>query len=186
MPQFSIPSPRDNFEYLLRVYFGNDPDPLSACIQRAYRDFNRTLRRFANSTFTGSSGARGCGPALTGLRPFGRPITLGVAQGCVRSALRSYQVSKLQGTDKSVPFRSTAKSKRGVSHRLTSPRDKRMSQKQFLAASHSSNESANYLVAPFLRYAYLYPEWSRGKESTVQVLWTKQIMRCGTIKSRRS
>jgi hypothetical protein len=33
----------DYQEYLLRLYFGSDQNRLRSCIQRAYRDFNRTL-----------------------------------------------------------------------------------------------------------------------------------------------
>jgi hypothetical protein len=41
-----IPSATDQYEYLLRLYFGSDSDRLSSCIARAYRDFNRTLHGF--------------------------------------------------------------------------------------------------------------------------------------------
>jgi hypothetical protein len=47
MQQFRNPTPADQFEYLLRLYFGSDPDRLSSCIGRAYRDLNRTLHGFA-------------------------------------------------------------------------------------------------------------------------------------------
>jgi hypothetical protein len=47
MRQFSIPTPADQFEYLLRLYFGGSSDRLSCCIGRAYRDLNRTLHGFA-------------------------------------------------------------------------------------------------------------------------------------------
>lgn len=43
MQEFSIPTAADQFEYLLRVYFGSDSDRLSSCIRRAYRDLNRTI-----------------------------------------------------------------------------------------------------------------------------------------------
>ena len=47
MQIFHIPTPGDQFEYLLRLYFGSDPDRLSRCIGRAYRDLNRTLHGLA-------------------------------------------------------------------------------------------------------------------------------------------
>jgi len=47
MQTFHIPTPADQHKYLLRVYFGSTTDPLSGCINRAYRDFNRTLHGFA-------------------------------------------------------------------------------------------------------------------------------------------
>jgi len=47
MQQFPNPTSADQFEYLLRLYFGSDPDRLSCCIGRAYRDLNRTLHGFA-------------------------------------------------------------------------------------------------------------------------------------------
>lgn len=37
------PSGSDNYEYLLRVYFGSKGDYLARCIDRAYLDFCRTL-----------------------------------------------------------------------------------------------------------------------------------------------
>ena len=45
--QFSLPTSSDQFEYLLRLYFGPDLDRLSCCVDRAYRDLNRTLHGFA-------------------------------------------------------------------------------------------------------------------------------------------
>ena len=36
----------DYENYLISLYFGSDQDLLKACINRAYRDFNRTLRGF--------------------------------------------------------------------------------------------------------------------------------------------
>jgi hypothetical protein len=47
MQQFRNPTSADQFEYLLRLYFGSDRDRLSCCIGRAYRDLNRTLHGFA-------------------------------------------------------------------------------------------------------------------------------------------
>jgi hypothetical protein len=47
MRAFPVPTASDQFEYLLRLYFGSDPDRLSCCIGRAYRDLNRTLHGFA-------------------------------------------------------------------------------------------------------------------------------------------
>lgn len=47
MQRFRNPTPADQFEYLLRLYFGSDSDRLSCCIGRAYRDLNRTLHGFA-------------------------------------------------------------------------------------------------------------------------------------------
>ncbi len=47
MQQFPDPTPADQFEYLLRLYFGSDPNRLSSCVGRAYRDLNRTLHGFA-------------------------------------------------------------------------------------------------------------------------------------------
>jgi hypothetical protein len=47
MRQFPIPTAADQFEYLLRLYFGGDPDRIASCIGRAYRDLNRTLHGFA-------------------------------------------------------------------------------------------------------------------------------------------
>ena len=47
MQQFRIPTTADKYDYLLRLYFGDDPDRLSCCIARAYRDLNRTIHGFA-------------------------------------------------------------------------------------------------------------------------------------------
>ncbi len=47
MQHFRNPTPADQFEYLLLLYSGTDPDRLSCCIRRAYRDLNRTLHGFA-------------------------------------------------------------------------------------------------------------------------------------------
>jgi hypothetical protein len=47
MQQFAIPTSADQYEYLLRLYFGSESDRLACCIDRAYRDFNRTLHGFA-------------------------------------------------------------------------------------------------------------------------------------------
>jgi len=33
-------------DYLVYLYFGSDQDLLKACINRAYRDFNRTMHGF--------------------------------------------------------------------------------------------------------------------------------------------
>lgn len=48
MPTNSIISRADYENYLVYVYFGSKPDLLTACINRAYRDFNRTLHGFGN------------------------------------------------------------------------------------------------------------------------------------------
>jgi hypothetical protein len=50
MPKFPYPTAADQYEYLLRVYFGSNPDRLFCCISRAYRDMNRTLRGFSKTT----------------------------------------------------------------------------------------------------------------------------------------
>jgi hypothetical protein len=42
----SILTRSDYVDYLVYLYFGSDPDLLNACINRAYRDFNRTLHGF--------------------------------------------------------------------------------------------------------------------------------------------
>lgn len=47
MQPFHVPTAADRFEYLLRLYFGEDPDRLACCIGRAYRDLNRTLHGVA-------------------------------------------------------------------------------------------------------------------------------------------
>ena len=47
MQQFPNPTAADQFDYLLRLYFGGDSDRLSGCIARAYRDLNRTLHGLA-------------------------------------------------------------------------------------------------------------------------------------------
>jgi hypothetical protein len=43
MPVSSIITPKDYENYLVYLYFGSGKDLLAGCIQRAYRDFNRTL-----------------------------------------------------------------------------------------------------------------------------------------------
>lgn len=43
MPASSIITPGDYGNYLVYLYFGPEKDLLAGCIQRAYRDFNRTL-----------------------------------------------------------------------------------------------------------------------------------------------
>jgi hypothetical protein len=50
MQKFPIPTSADQYEYLLRLYFGRKGDQLSRCINRAYRDFNRTMHGFAKIT----------------------------------------------------------------------------------------------------------------------------------------
>jgi hypothetical protein len=47
MQRFSIPTPAEQYEYLLRLYFGSSTDRLTGCISRAYRDLNRTLHGLA-------------------------------------------------------------------------------------------------------------------------------------------
>lgn len=47
MQQFRVPTPADKYEYLLRLYFGDNSDLLACCIERAYRDLSRTLHGFA-------------------------------------------------------------------------------------------------------------------------------------------
>lgn len=54
MPAFRRPTSADQYEYLLRLYFGNNHDLLDCCIRRAYRDLNRTMHGFAK---VGESGA---------------------------------------------------------------------------------------------------------------------------------
>ena len=44
----SIITRADYEDYLPYLYFGSDSDLLSACMYRAYRDFNRTLHGFGN------------------------------------------------------------------------------------------------------------------------------------------
>lgn len=46
MLTFPVPGEFDQCEFLLRVYFGANPDRLGACVDRAYRDLNRTLHGF--------------------------------------------------------------------------------------------------------------------------------------------
>lgn len=48
MPVNSIITRADYESYLVSVYFGSNPDLLTACINRAYRDFNRTLHGFGS------------------------------------------------------------------------------------------------------------------------------------------
>ena len=43
MSAFAVPTREDQINFLLRLYFGAGKDPLNACVQRAYRDLNRTL-----------------------------------------------------------------------------------------------------------------------------------------------
>jgi hypothetical protein len=50
MSKFPNPTSAGQYEYLLRVYFGSNPDRLFCCISRAYRDMNRTLRGFAKTS----------------------------------------------------------------------------------------------------------------------------------------
>ncbi len=47
MRHFPMPTRANQFEYLLRLYFGGGADVLSSCIRRAYRDLNRTLHGLA-------------------------------------------------------------------------------------------------------------------------------------------
>jgi len=44
----STPSREEQFDFLVRCYFGEGSDLLRLCIHRAYLDFNRTLHGFAN------------------------------------------------------------------------------------------------------------------------------------------
>ena len=43
MTAYSILTRADYEDYLIRLYFGSESNPLSACVNRAYLDFNRTL-----------------------------------------------------------------------------------------------------------------------------------------------
>ena len=47
MPAHSTITRADYENYLVNLYFGSDQDLLNACINRAYRDFNRTLHGFS-------------------------------------------------------------------------------------------------------------------------------------------
>lgn len=47
MESFSIPTRDEQRHFLLRLYFGAGVDRLGACVDRAYRDFNRTLHGLA-------------------------------------------------------------------------------------------------------------------------------------------
>ncbi len=49
MPANSIISRADYEDYLIYLYFGSNADLLTACINRAYLDFNRTLHGFRKS-----------------------------------------------------------------------------------------------------------------------------------------
>lgn len=40
---------KDYKDFLLFLYFGKNKDYLEKCIDRAYRDFNRTIHGFANN-----------------------------------------------------------------------------------------------------------------------------------------
>ncbi len=69
----STPTSGDYGEYLVRVYFGLDAnkDYLKACIDRAYRDFNRTLRGLSKLKSKDELHAKAVGVlrgALDGLR----------------------------------------------------------------------------------------------------------------------
>src|SRR6266567_8863849 len=55
---FATPTHGDQYEFLLRLYFGTDPDALSACVRRAYRDLNRTLHGVARLPDTVELGKR--------------------------------------------------------------------------------------------------------------------------------
>ena len=44
---YADPSREENFDFLIRCYFGEGTNPLKLCIHRAYLDFNRTLHGFA-------------------------------------------------------------------------------------------------------------------------------------------
>jgi hypothetical protein len=46
MTAHSTPTRADYENYLVYLYFGSDQDLLKACINRAYRDFNRPLHGF--------------------------------------------------------------------------------------------------------------------------------------------
>ena len=46
-PRYDTPSREDNFDFLVRCYFGEGKDRLRLCVQRAYLDLNRTLHGFA-------------------------------------------------------------------------------------------------------------------------------------------
>ena len=52
VPAHSVITRADYEDYLIRLYFGSEADPLIACIDRAYLDFSRTLSgiRRLNST----------------------------------------------------------------------------------------------------------------------------------------
>jgi hypothetical protein len=45
--RYAPPSREDQFDFLIRCYFGNGSDHLALCVRRAYLDLNRTLHGFA-------------------------------------------------------------------------------------------------------------------------------------------
>jgi hypothetical protein len=47
-PSYPIPSREEQFDFLVRCYFGEGSDLLRLCIHRAYLDFSRTLHGFAS------------------------------------------------------------------------------------------------------------------------------------------
>lgn len=49
MQTFQIPTPAEQNEFLLRLYFGTE-SPLRACVNRAYLDFSRTLHGIDQAT----------------------------------------------------------------------------------------------------------------------------------------
>lgn len=46
---FPMPNCADQYDFLLRLYFGDNGDALTRCINRAYLDFNRTLHGISSN-----------------------------------------------------------------------------------------------------------------------------------------
>ncbi len=72
----------DYEDYLIRLYFGSETDLLLACINRAYRDFNRTLHQ------------------LKKLKDSGEPRAL--ATTCLRESIRDLKVSLASSVSQTV------------------------------------------------------------------------------------
>ena len=62
MPKFKSPTREDQFDFLIRCYFGPGEDALAVCVRRAYLDLNRTLHGFAQ--LREAAGVREGGHAL--------------------------------------------------------------------------------------------------------------------------
>ena len=80
MQHFRFPTEADQFDYLLRLYFGDNPDRLACCIGRAYRDLNRTLHGLARLPEGKGLHGRASSVVRSFLSGLSEPLVMGLDQ----------------------------------------------------------------------------------------------------------